>query len=75
MPLLDTSQAAERTRLARATLAKLRVAGGGPPFLKLGAKVLYDADDLDAWVAAQGKRRSTSEPPVPNGSGGAPTAA
>jgi hypothetical protein len=68
MPLLDTFQAAERTRLARATLAKLRVTGGGPPFLRLGAKVLYDADDLDVWIAAQGKRRSTSDMPAPGAS-------
>lgn len=63
MSLLDTTQAAERTRLARGTLAKLRVLGGGPPFLKLGAKVVYDAVDLEAWIAAQGKRRSTSDGP------------
>ena len=61
MPLLDTFQAAERTGLARATLAKLRVTGGGPPFVKLGAKVLYDDADIAAWIAAQGKRRSTSD--------------
>jgi hypothetical protein len=64
MPLLDTFQAAERTRLARATLAKLRVVGGGPPFVKLGAKVLYEEADLEAWIAAQGKRRSTSDSPL-----------
>ncbi|MBA3522497.1 MAG: DNA-binding protein [Gemmatimonadales bacterium] len=57
---------AERTNLARATLAKLRVLGGGPPFVKLGAKVLYDADDLDAWIAAKGKRRSTTAAPAPD---------
>ncbi len=61
MPLLDTFQTAERTRLARATLAKLRVFGGGPPFVKLGAKVLYDEVDIEVWISAQGKRRSTSE--------------
>lgn len=59
--LLDTTQAAERCKLARATLAKLRVNGGGPPFTKLGAKVLYEEADLAAWIAAQGKRRSTAE--------------
>lgn len=59
--LLDTTQAAARCQLARATLAKLRVNGGGPPFLKLGAKVLYDAADLEAWIGAHGKRRSTAE--------------
>jgi hypothetical protein len=63
VPLLDTFQAAERTRLARATLAKLRVTGGGPPYVKLRAKVLYDEADLAAWIAAQGKRRSTSDAP------------
>jgi hypothetical protein len=63
MPLLDTFQTAERTRLARATLAKLRVIGGGPPFVKLGSKVLYEETDVAAWIAAQGKRRSTSDQP------------
>lgn len=66
MPLLNTCQAAERTSLARATLAKLRVLGGGPRFLKLGSKVLYEAADLDAWIAAHGKRRSTSDAPAPD---------
>lgn len=59
--LLDTAQAAERCNLARATLAKLRVHGGGAPFVKLGAKVLYDAADLDAWITTHGKRRSTAD--------------
>lgn len=59
--LLDTEQAAARCRLARATLAKLRVNGSGPPFVKLGAKVLYDAADLDAWIVGKGKRRSTAD--------------
>ena len=63
MPLLDTFQAADQTKLARATLAKLRVNGGGPPFVKIGAKVLYDGNYLEAWIAAQGKRRSTSDGP------------
>jgi hypothetical protein len=67
MALLDTFQAAERSKLARATLAKLRVFGGGPPYLKLGAKVVYDAADLETWIAAKGKRRSTSEEVAPSG--------
>jgi len=66
MPLLDTFQAAERTRLARATLAKLRVFGGGPRYLKLGAKVVYEAVDLEEWIAARGKRRSTSDMASPD---------
>ncbi len=34
--------------------------GGGPAFVKLGARVSYDPADLDAWVEAN-KRRSTSD--------------
>ena len=63
MALLDTFETAARLKLARATLAKLRVNGGGPPFLKLGWKVLYDEADVAEWLAAQGKRRSTSDVP------------
>lgn len=59
--LLSPRDVAERTKLAVATLAKLRVVGGGPPFIKLGARVVYEAGDVDAWIAAKGKRRSTSE--------------
>lgn len=61
--LLDTFTAARRLGLARATLAKLRVIGGGPPFMKLGAKVLYAEADLDAWQSAQRRYRSTSDQP------------
>jgi predicted DNA-binding transcriptional regulator AlpA len=57
------AEVAERSTLAVATLAKLRVLGGGPPFIKLGARVVYDAADVDAWIAAKGKRHSTADAP------------
>lgn len=41
-------------------LAKLRVYGGGPRFIKLGKKVLYDTDDLDAWLESN-KHATTSD--------------
>ena len=48
---------------AAATLATYATRGGGPPFSKFGARVVYRRDDLIAW--AKGKltapRRSTSE--------------
>lgn len=59
--LLDTAQAAERCNLARATLAALRVRGGGSPYRKIGGKVLYEMAELDRWIASHGQRRSTSE--------------
>jgi hypothetical protein len=33
------------------SLARERAAGDGPPFYKIGSRVLYDRDDLDAWYA------------------------
>lgn len=37
-------------KMAPATLAKLRSIGGGPPFEKFGATVLYQPRNLDAWA-------------------------
>ncbi len=46
--------------LSVSTLNKLRVFGGGPVFLKLGRRVVYDLADLDDWLASK-RRRSTSD--------------
>ena len=59
-PKLRTRQAAAYTGLAKSTLEKLRVHGGGCPYIRVGRVVIYDPDDLDAWLASH-KRRSTSE--------------
>lgn len=58
--LLSTIEAANHLGLSAAYLTKKRITGGGPAFVKLGARVSYDPADLDAWVAAN-KRRSTSD--------------
>ncbi len=57
---VNTIQAADYIPCAKSTLDKLRVKGGGPRFIKLGKKVLYDVADLDAWLEEQ-KRGSTSD--------------
>ena len=57
---IRTSQAAEYIGLAKSTLEKLRLTGGGPVFSKLGRTVVYDRTDLDAWVASR-RRESTSD--------------
>jgi excisionase family DNA binding protein len=51
--ILTTREAAEATGLAVPTLNKLRVYGGGPPFLKLGRSVRYRLDDLQAWLESR----------------------
>ena len=58
--LITTPEAAARLGVSISLLNKLRLTGGGPTFVKFGAKVLYDPDDLEAWVAAR-KYGSTSE--------------
>jgi predicted DNA-binding transcriptional regulator AlpA len=66
--LLDTRETAARAGLAPATLAKLRVRGGGPPFVKLGAKVLYPETELHAWLEALQRRTSTGGANAPKAS-------
>jgi predicted DNA-binding transcriptional regulator AlpA len=54
MSKLRVREAADHVGLSKSTLDKLRVYGGGPLYLKLGRRVVYDAIDLDTWLA--GKR-------------------
>jgi predicted DNA-binding transcriptional regulator AlpA len=57
---LPTKEAARYLSLGKSTLDKLRVLGGGPAFIKIGKRVVYDPADLEAWFASH-KRTSTSE--------------
>lgn len=59
-PPLTTAAAATYTSTTPNYLEKLRCTGGGPRYIKRGALVRYDPDDLDAWLDA-GKRKSTSD--------------
>jgi excisionase family DNA binding protein len=61
---LSTEKAAEYLGLGKSTLDKLRVTGGGPPFIKFGKRVVYDVDDLNAWSSLH-KRSSTSQNTAP----------
>ncbi len=57
---LSISQAGHFLHLAKGTLAKLRVRGDGPPFIKIGKTILYDKADLIEWLSAR-KFSSTSQ--------------
>ena len=50
--LLTISEAAEMLRAPVATLRYWRHLGTGPHSFRLGRRVLYRRDDLDAWVEA-----------------------
>jgi predicted DNA-binding transcriptional regulator AlpA len=57
---VDTEGAARLSGLAVSTLENLRHMGGGPRFIKLGRRVLYDPADIRVWLEAR-KISSTSE--------------
>ncbi|PWB83945.1 MAG: DNA-binding protein [Methylocystaceae bacterium] len=58
---LRTKEAAEFLSLSARTLEKHRTYGTGPAYRKLGGRVVYSVDDLEAW-AARGAVTSTSDP-------------
>ena len=55
-----TKEAAAYVALHYSTLAKWRMTGEGPGFLKLGRKVVYEQSVLDEWLAGRA-HMSTSE--------------
>ena len=58
---LRTPEAARFLGLSGRTLEKHRTYGTGPAYRKLGGRVVYAVDDLEAW-AARGAVTSTSDP-------------
>ena len=58
---LRTKEAGEFLSLSARTLEKHRTYGTGPAYRKLGGRVVYAIDDLEAW-AARGAVTSTSDP-------------
>lgn len=58
--MLRTDEAAAYCGSSASTFEKLRLFGGGPRYVKLGRRVVYDQADLDAWLDAN-RRASTSD--------------
>ena len=58
---LRTPEAARFLGLSDRTLEKHRTYGTGPAYRKLGGRVVYSVDDLEAW-ADRGAVTSTSDP-------------
>ena len=58
---LRTPEAARFLGLSGRTLEKHRTYGTGPAYRKLGGRVVYAVDDLQAW-ADRGAVPSTSDP-------------
>ena len=49
----------EELEIPTSTLAKWRLYGGGPRYVKMGKNIRYERSDVDQWVESQ-KRRTTS---------------
>ncbi|SMH40574.1 helix-turn-helix transcriptional regulator [Mesorhizobium australicum] len=58
---LRTPEAARFLGLSARTLEKHRSYGTGPAYRKLGGRVVYALEDIQAW-AARGTKTSTSDP-------------
>ncbi len=58
-----TQQAAAYLGLSHRTLEKHRTFGTGPAYRKLGGRVVYAIEDLQAW-ADRGAKTSTTDPGV-----------
>lgn len=52
-PLLDETQAADRMSISPRTLQAWRARRHGPAFLRIGSRIRYCPQALDAWMAAQ----------------------
>ncbi len=60
-PKLRAQQAADYLGISKSTLAKMRLRGDGPRYMKIGPRVVvYDRADLDDYATAR-RRRSTSD--------------
>lgn len=57
---LRTKEAARFLGISLRTLEKHRTYGTGPIYRKIGGRVLYTVEDLQAWTAI-GARKSTSD--------------
>lgn len=60
--ILRTPRAAEYVGLSDSALEKMRLAGTGPKFVRLGGRAVgYDIRDLDAWLDGQRASEQASD--------------
>jgi predicted DNA-binding transcriptional regulator AlpA len=57
--VVTAGEAAHLVGLSASTLAKLRLNGNGPPYCKLGRRVVYRPADLETWLQSRTARDTT----------------
>ncbi len=60
VPLLTAKEAARILKVSPSWLAKARMRGDGPPFIKVGRSIRYSEFALQQWMKSR-QRLSTSE--------------
>jgi hypothetical protein len=58
--LLTPKEAASRFKVSLSWLAKARMSGNGPPYIKIGRSIRYSEAALIQWMKSR-QRLSTSE--------------
>lgn len=58
--MLTTNSLSTQLSISKQTLARWRVEGSGPTFCSAGRKILYNPDDVAAWLQ-KNRRSSTSQ--------------
>lgn len=51
--LISAEDAANILNISSSTLAKMRLSGASPRYVKLGRRVAYRPSDLEAWIESQ----------------------
>ncbi len=59
--LLEIDDVCDLLHVSRSLMAKWRMQGRGPRFIKVGRRILYDRDELAHWLQLQ-MRSSTTGP-------------
>lgn len=60
MSLITPKEVCELLGVSMSTLAKWRLSGEGPAFVKVGARVAYDPELINTWLLSR-VRTSTSD--------------
>lgn len=63
---LTSKEVAGRWRLSDQTLANWRSAGKGPPFIRVGSRVLYPVEGIHAYEKLSQQWLSNDEQPQPS---------
>jgi hypothetical protein len=67
---LTSKEVADRWRLSDQTLANWRYAGKGPPFIRVGSRVLYPIEGIhsferlsSSWLSSDNSQATSAETP------------